>query len=319
MCTLCLERISILRLTLVKYGIKVLMITNGRLCFVRSLDVFGQVSSLICHVAAFFTLEIEQFRMGEHVFSQIVPHSESTLTNLTKVVLLFRMHGHMDFELRHWSKPSITYLTHTFEHIFVDLFVHVQCRISWELLCTLITLENALFHVNTANVIRDDALTWKVCMTNVAFVLFDLLMKWVDVIFIATRVCKRFITIGTIVVWTIFRRLLAVAIVNCLAFLFRGRAFLWRWLFNRAFAGLFARAFAGLFTRAFWQLRRFLFFRSCFSIFCTIFGMALFDHVVRIKCMIQHMAYQFHSGHVIVAHLTVKYEIIMGILNVIDE
>lgn len=126
--------------------------------FVRSLDVLGQVAALVGHVAAFVALEVERLRMGEHVFGEVVSHSEASLADLAKVVFLLGVHGHVDLELGHRAEATIAYLAHALEYILVDLLVHVQRRVGGEFLCAHVALEQALLGVYAAQVVRDDAL-----------------------------------------------------------------------------------------------------------------------------------------------------------------
>lgn len=154
--------------------------------FVCALYVLGEISFLIAFVTAFIAFEIKRFRVCHQMLRKIVAHSEPALANLAKVVLFFCMHRHVYFQFRHRSEFTIAHLTHTVEYVLVDFLVHIECGVGTELLGALVTLKNALFQVNAAYVVRNDALATKVISTYVALVLFYFLVEMIYVVFIAS-------------------------------------------------------------------------------------------------------------------------------------
>lgn len=183
-------------------------------------DVLEQISLLIGHVVAFVALEVERFRMREHVFGQIVAHGKSPIALFAKIVFLLRVHGHVDFEFALRPELPFAHLAREFVHRFVALFVYVQRRIGGEFFQTQRALEHFLdiFQMDTANVIGDDAFATEKCAANVALVVFDFLVEVVDVIAQSTVVGKRFVAVRTIRRALRFRQMIlfaAAVIVRC--------------------------------------------------------------------------------------------------------
>lgn len=222
-------------------------------------------------------------------------------------------------------------MAHAFEDILVNLFVHVQCRVGCESFRTLIecAFKDALFHVNTAQMVGDDTLAAKMISANVAFVLFDFLVERIDMVFVAAGISKLFITIGAVILcfgccWSCnIGRALSVILIShyfCIIFLGCGCFLVLAIPFN-GFRFPISNDFFGHFLAGRRFYRHFYIFIVDFivGLCCHFWYTFCFDCAAGIQCVIQHVRYQFKSGHIIVAHFAMEDEIVVCVFNVIYQ
>ena len=147
-----------------------------------SLHVLLQISPLIRLVVANMAFKIKRIRVRPQVLGQIILDGESFVAQRAEMLLLFGMHRHVNVQVALEAKFPAANITTEQSFIFVAFLVHVQRRIGFERLRAGRAFEQFILHVNTSQVIQNDAFAAEVLFANVTFEFLDFLVEMLQVV-----------------------------------------------------------------------------------------------------------------------------------------